>query len=179
MRKANAFIAHIILLLFVIHGVSGAFNLLGFSTSITRIVALPMAGLVCVHVVFGIILTVQTLQAQKRAGASYPKENRLFWARRISGFLIMVLVGFHVYAFTGVTPEHMRLHYFGPMMLAFQLLLVASVAFHVITNVKPSLIALGVPKLKPRAHDLLFWAAILLAFMAAAFIFYYFRWSAV
>ena len=178
MRKANAFIAHIILLLFVIHGVSGAFNLLGFSTSITRIVALPMAGLVCVHVVFGIILTVQTLQAQKRAGVSYPKENRLFWARRISGFLIMVLVGFHVYAFTGVTPEHMRLHYFGPMMLAFQLLLVATVAFHVITNVRPALIALGIRRLKPRAADLLFILSAMLVVMAVSFIIYYIRWNA-
>ena len=179
MRKINAIITPIILILFVIHGVSGAFNLMGFSTSVTRIIAEPMAGLICVHLVFGVILTGQTLQARRRAGTSYPKENRLFWARRISGFLIMILIGFHIYAFSGVTPEHMRLHNFTGILLTCQILLVISIAFHVITNVKPMLISMGIPKLKPKVNDIAFWTAILLAFMAAAFIFYYFRWGAV
>ena len=179
MRKINAVITPVILILFILHGVSGAFNLTGFGNSLTRIIAWPMAGLIGVHMVFGIILTVQTLQAQKKAGVSYPKENRFFWARRISGFLIMILIGFHVYAFTGVSADHFRLTEFTPVLLGCQILLVISIAVHVISNVKPMLIALGVPKLKPRAGDIIFWVTILLCVMAAAFIFYYFRWGAV
>ncbi len=179
MRKINAVITPVILILFILHGVSGAFNLTGFGNSLTRIIAWPMAGLIGVHMVFGIILTAQTLQAQNKAGVSYPKENRLFWARRISGFLIMILIGFHVYAFTGVSADHFRLTEFTPVLLGCQILLVISIAVHVISNVKPMLIALGVPKLKPRAGDIIFWVTILLCVMAAAFIFYYFRWGAV
>lgn len=179
MRKINAVITPVILILFILHGVSGAFNLTGFGNSLTRIIAWPMAGLIGVHMVFGIILTAQTLQAQNKAGVSYPKENRLFWARRISGLLIMILIGFHVYAFTGVSADHFRLTEFTPVLLGCQILLVISIAVHVISNVKPMLIALGVPKLKPRAGDIIFWVTILLCVMAAAFIFYYFRWGAV
>ncbi len=179
MRKINAVITPVILILFILHGVSGAFNLTGFGNSLTRIIAWPMAGLIGVHMVFGIILTAQTLQAQNKAGVSYPKENRLFWARRISGFLIMILIGFHVYAFTGVSADHFRLTEFTSVLLGCQILLVISIAVHVISNVKPMLIALGVPKLKPRAGDIIFWVTILLCVMAAAFIFYYFRWGAV
>lgn len=179
MRKINAVITPLILILFILHGVSGAFNLTGFGNSLTRIIAWPMAGLIGVHMVFGIILTAQTLQAQKKAGVSYPKENRLFWARRISGFLIMILIGFHVYAFTGVSADHFRLTEFTPVLLGCQILLVITIAVHVISNVKPMLISLGVPKLKPRAGDIIFWVTILLCVMAAAFIFYYFRWGAV
>ena len=179
MRRINAVITPVILILFILHGVSGAFNLTGFGNSLTRIIAWPMAGLIGVHMVFGIILTAQTLQAQNKAGVSYPKENRLFWARRISGFLIMILIGFHVYAFTGVSADHFRLTEFTPVLLGCQILLVISIAVHVISNVKPMLIALGVPKLKPRAGDIIFWVTILLCVMAAAFIFYYFRWGAV
>lgn len=179
MRKINAVITPVILILFILHGVSGAFNLTGFGNSLTRIIAWPMAGLIGVHMVFGIILTAQTLQAQNKAGVSYPKENRLFWARRISGFLIMILIGFHVYAFTGVSADHFRLTEFTPVLLGCQILLVISIAVHVISNVKPMLIALGVPKLKPRAGDIIFWVTILLCVMAVAFFFYYFRWGAV
>ena len=179
MRKINAVITPVILILFILHGVSGVFNLTGFGNSLTRIIAWPMAGLIGVHMVFGIILTAQTLSAQKKAGVSYPKENRLFWARRISGFLIMILIGFHVYAFTGVSADHFRLTEFTPVLLGCQILLVITIAVHVISNVKPMLISLGVPKLKPRAGDIIFWVTILLCAMAAAFIFYYFRWGAV
>lgn len=179
MRKLNAVISHLILLLFVVHGVMGAFNLMGVGSVTTRIIAWTMVGLICVHIVLGVALTIQTLTAQKKSGASYPKENRLFWARRISGFIISILIFFHIFAFSGVSAEHYRLPNFDAFKLITQLLLVLSVGFHIVTNVKPMLISFGIKKLKPRVNDIVFWASVLLLFMAIAFIIYYLRWVAV
>ncbi len=179
MRKTNAVISHLILLLFIVHGIIGAFNLMGVGSVTTRIIAWSMVGLICVHTVLGTTLTVQTLQAQKKAGVSYFKDNLLFWARRISGFLIMVLIFFHIFAFTGVSADHYRLPNFDLFKLITQILLVISIAFHIITNTKPLLIACGIKKLKPKVNDIVFWASILLLFMAVAFIIYYIRWSAI
>ena len=69
-----------------------------------------------------------------------------------------------------------RLLPFDGARLTAQLLLVASVAVHIITNVKPALIAFGVRRLKPRAGDILFFLSAALLFMAAGFIIYYIRW---
>lgn len=179
MRKVNAILSHIILAMFLIHSVIGAFNLMGVGSVTTRILAHAMVGFVLVHAVLGSILTAQTLRAQKKAGVSYFKDNLLFWARRISGFAVMVLLVFHVLAFTGVSAAHYRLPNFDAFRLATQLLMVGAIAFHVIANVKPLLIACGIKKLKPRVNDLAFWLAALLLLMAVAFVIYYLRWLAV
>ena len=179
MRKANAVISHCILVLFLIHGVLGAFNLMGVGSVTTRVIAWTMVGLIAVHTVLGTVLTAQTLQAQKRAGTAYWKENRLFWARRLSGFVIMVLICFHILAFSGVSAAHYRLPQFDVFQLITQILLVLAIAFHVITNVKPMLISFGIKRLKPRVNDLVFWIAALLLVMAIAFILYSVRWRAV
>ena len=145
----------------------------------THVIAWTMVGLIAVHTILGTVFTVQTLGAQKKAGAAYFKDNLLFWARRISGFVIMVLIFFHIFAFTGVSASHYRLPDFDTFKLITQILLVVSIAFHIITNVKPMLISFGIKKLKPKVTDIVFWLSVLLLFMAAAFIIYYLRWRAI
>ena len=176
MRRVNAILSMIILVLFLIHGVLGAFNLMGSNVT-SKVLAWVMTGLIGLHAVIGVILTIQTLSAQKKAGVSYRKENRIFWARRISGYVIMILIFFHITAFTlsstGTLPE------FHLFRLLTQLLLVIAIAFHVLSNVKPMLIALGIKKLKPKAGDLLFWISLLWLVMAVGFVIYYLRWNAV
>lgn len=177
MRKWNGILSVVILIMFLAHGILGGFQLIGAGNMISKGFARIMTGLIAVHAVIGIILTVRTLKIQKKTGAAYFRQNRLFWARRISGFLIMALLFFHMTAFSDRSREVFRLVWFDRGKLVTQLLLVLSAAVHVISNARPMLITFGIRSLRERAADILFALTVLLAFMAAAFIIYYFRWN--
>ena len=176
-RKANAVITALIMLLFVVHGVMGALQMLGAPGTWHKTLARAAFALAVVHALIGIRLTVDTLKAQKKAGVSYPKANRLFWARRISGFALMILLVLHMGAFTGRVDGVVRLLPFGGFQLGVQLLLVMTLALHILMNVKPLLISFGITSLRERAFDILFVLSILLLFMAAGFVIYYLRWN--
>ena len=91
--------------------------------------------------------------------------------------LIMLLVFFHMTAFGYTSGGVFRLVPFDVFRLITQLLLLFSVAVHVITNVKPMLITFGVRKLRPKAGDILFFVSAAMLFMAVGFIIYYIRWQ--
>ena len=177
MRKANAVISAAIIVLFIIHGIMGAMTLFGVGHINFKILAWIMTFLIAVHGVIGSILTVKTLLVWKKTGAGYFKENKIFWARRISGFAIMLFIFFHINAFSYTTYGVYRLKMFDSAKLVTQMLLLLSVAVHVITNVKPMLIAFGIKKLKPRTGDILLFLSVMLTVMAIAFIVYYVRWN--
>lgn len=177
MRKWNAILTAVVLLLFLAHGILGSFQMLGAATPLTKALSWTMTALVAVHVVLSGKLTADTLRVWKKTGAGYFRENRLFWARRISGLAVMVLLLFHVWAFGETSGGVFRLKWFDTFKLATQLLLVLTIAAHVVMNVKPMLISFGVRRLKDAAGDILFILSVLLLVMAAAFIVYYLRWN--
>ena len=177
MRKWNGILSAVILVLFLVHGILGGFQLLGAGNIISKVLARGMVLLIGIHVVIGIVLTVQTLKIQKRTGVPYFRKNRLFWARRLSGFVIMILLFFHVTAFSDSSAAVFRLIPFGKTKLIAQILLVAAIAIHVISNAKPLLITFGIRHLREKAGDILFVMTVILLFMAAAFIVYYLRWN--
>lgn len=177
MRKANAIITAAIMVLLVIHGVLGSLSIMGAGETTWRVLSWILLGLVGVHVILGCILTVRSLRVWKKTEAPYFKQNHLFWARRISGLAIMILIAFHVTAFGSMNEDAFRLSYFGTFRLITQILLVVAIAFHVIANVKPMLISFGIKKLKPRSSDILFVLSILFLFFIAAFIVYFLRWN--
>ncbi len=179
MRKINAVLTAVIMLIFVLHAVTGSLNMMNIAPIITRIEAYIMLGLICVHVVLSAILSVKSVRVWKTTGAPYFKENILFWTRRLSGVVIMILIAFHTTAFRSETAGAVTLPYFGVFRLVTQLLLVASIAVHIITNVKPMLISFGIKKLKPRAGDILFFLSAVLLVAAIAFIIYFIRWNTV
>lgn len=177
MRKLNVIISHLILVLFIVHGVLGAMTLTGVGHISPKWIAWTMVALILVHAVIGTIMTVQSLYSMKKTGAPYFKENSLFWARRISGFAVMLFILLHVTAFSYHTYGVYRLKRFTAGKLAVQLMLLLSVAVHIISNIRPLLIGSGVKSLKERAGDILLFLSLLLLFMAAAFIIYYVRWN--
>ena len=177
MRKINAVLSAVILALFLIHGIMGAMTLIGVGYINFKGLSWAMVGLMTAHLIIGLILTIKSLIAAKKTGAPYFKENSLFWARRISGFAIMLFVFFHITAFSYTTYGVYRLKYFGTAKLLAQLGLLCSVAVHIITNTRPLLIAFGIKKLKARASDILCYLSVMLAIMAMAFIVYYIRWN--
>lgn len=177
MRKINAILTVCILICFSLHGILGALSLIGAGEETVRVLAYITLALITAHVVLGMIFTVRSIRVWRMTKAPYLRENRLFWARRISGLAIMILLFFHVGAFGYMNGGAYRLSYFGTFRLITQLLLVLAIALHVITNVKPMLISLGERKLQLRAGDILLVLSVLLFFFAAAFIIYFIRWN--
>ena len=58
MRKWNGILSAVILILFLIHGILGGFQLLGSGHVISKMLSHTLLTLIMVHVLFGIILTV-------------------------------------------------------------------------------------------------------------------------
>lgn len=177
MRKINGIIAAVVLALFVIHGVLGALNLMNIAPVIAKGLSYTMLSLIVVHAIISIGLTVRAVQTAAKTKAPYFRQNRLFWARRISGVLILVLVAFHLTAFNADNGGVFRLVPFDMFRLITQILFILSIAAHIITNVKPMLITFGVKRLKLKAGDILFFVSAALLFMTVGFIIYYIRWQ--
>lgn len=177
MRKWNAVLTAAILVLFLVHAILGGFQLLGVGSTAAKSVAWVCMGLIAAHVAIGVKLTVDTLKVWKRTGVGYFRENTLFWARRISGFAVMVLLAFHLTAFGDNSGAQYRLAWFDTAKLVTQLLLIASLALHIISNVRPMLISFGIRSLRERTGDILFVLSVVMIFLAAAFIVYFLRWN--
>ena len=91
MRKFNSILTAVILVLFIIHGILGALNMLDVVVVITKVMAWVMVALIAVHVVLSCILTAKAIKTWKVTGAPYLRENTLFWARRISGIADLIV----------------------------------------------------------------------------------------
>ncbi len=177
MRKINGIIAMLVLVLFLIHGLLGALNLMNIATVIVKVLSHTMLCLIIVHAIISFGLTVRSVKTAIKTKAPYFRQNRLFGARRISGVLILALVFFHMTAFGYTSGGVFRLVPFDVFRLITQVLFILSIAVHIITNVKPVLITFGVKKLRPKAGGILFFISAALLFMAAGFIIYYIRWQ--
>lgn len=177
MRKWNAVLTAAIALLFLVHAVFGGALLLGTDTTVAKALAHPLLTLIAAHAVLGVKLTADTLRVWRKTGAAYFRENRLFWARRISGLAVMALLALHVGAFGRTENGVYRLIPFSGWRLAAELLLVLALAAHVVANVRPLLISFGVRRLKGAAGTILFVLSALLLGAAAAFIAYYLEWN--
>ena len=183
MRKANALISGCVVVLLLVHMIAEALQmagLLGGGSTFLTVIAWVMLALIVLHVIIGIKLTVDSLRLVKKSGASYGKENRLFWLRRVSGLAVMAFIATHLLIFTGTEDGGIvRLHLFGGMQLATQLLLVASIAVHVLCNIRPLMIALGVRGGKERFLDVLVVPSGILLFTGIAFVIYFIRWNVI
>ena len=177
MRKTNGIIAAVVFALFVLHGVLGALNMMNIAPIIVKALSRTMLALIGVHALISIGLSVKAVVTAAKTHVPYFRQNRLFWARRLSGALIMLLVFFHMTAFGYTSGGVFRLVPFDVFRLITQLLFLLSVALHIITNVKPMLITFGVRKLRPKAGDILFFVSAAMLFMAVGFIIYYIRWQ--
>ena len=180
MRKINAIITVIMMVLFLLHAITGALQISNINPAlymVTTISAFMLLAVMAVHIVIGIILTVKSLKACKKAGVSYFKENLMFWAGRISGLAIIIFMGIHVSIFIGdFSDGTYKLNYFGIVELITQICLVLSIALHVFTQVRSSMIALGTKSYKKYMADILIVLSVLLIFFGIAFFIYYLRW---
>lgn len=181
MRKCNAILTVLILLLFLYHLLYGAMELAGMvrgGSAVFGALSDVLIALIFAHIVIGIILTAQTLKAERQAGVSYVKQNRLFWVRRISGFALFLFMLAHVLIFTGTTTGGVyRLKEFTAFRLATQILLVLSLLLHLCTNITPLKIALGITDKRSVKTDVILVLAVLLLLAGLAFVLYFVRWQ--
>ena len=76
MRKWNTILSVLMLLIFMIHGIMGSFMLNGVGSSAGKLLAWIGVGILVVHTVIGVILTVQSLQTAKQSGKMYLKQSQ-------------------------------------------------------------------------------------------------------
>jgi succinate dehydrogenase/fumarate reductase cytochrome b subunit len=168
------------LALFLLHIIVGSLQLFGLmpgGNAVMQALAWVLVSTVCVHIVIGIKLTIDTLSAMKRSGAGYFKENKLFWARRISGFAVMLFMVSHIFVFMGSSSGGaFRLNLFDVPQLVCSVLFVLSLLLHIITNIRPLMTALGAGKARHFIEDSVFVISVLLLASGAAFAVYFVRW---
>lgn len=176
MRKLNMFVVIAMLVTFLAHGIMGSFKLFGADANTLKHVARLGVGLVVVHMVIVTILTVKTLYARHKSGAGYFKGNGLFWTRRLSGFAVIIPLVMHLTIFTTTNSDAFRLEVFNTGRLISQILLVVTLLVHVISNIRPLFIGLGIKGFKRYLADILLVLSIILFVFAVAFAVYYIRW---
>lgn len=182
LRKVNAIISMAVIVLLLVHAVAGGFQLMGILSGGGRMLAVMawvMTGLIGLHIIIGVKLTADTLLAIRKSGVSYPGENRIFWARRISGFAVMLFIFCHIAVFLQPKGAVYRLTAFEGIQLATQIFMVLSLAVHVLTNVKPLLISFGIKGFRIYVKDVLFVLAIVMFFSGIAMVIYYLRWNVI
>ena len=182
-RQANAIVAATMLVLFMLHGVGNAFEIIGVGMPTSKAIAHATLALAIVHAIAGVALTVSDLAGARHTESDSPNRyvwrNARYWAVRVSGLAIAVLIGFHMITFLQVGSGAYRLRTFDAPQLVQSLLLVASLAIHILANARPLMVSLGIPTPHARALDIVLVVAALLVLMAAAFVVYYLRWVVV
>lgn len=179
MRKTNAILGPAIILLLLIHVISGAFQLYGLlpgGLAVRKVLSFILAAGIVVHAVIGIVLTVQTVRIGRQGGKTPLKGNERFWLGRISGLAMMLLILYHILTFTGSSGEVFRLKEFGVLQLAAHILLALAILLHLVSNIRPLFMALGIGNRK-YLKDILVVLSVILLVCAAAFVFYYLRWN--
>lgn len=179
MRKLNAVLGPVMIVLLLIHVISGVFQLASIipgGSLIRQILSMVLITAVTVHALIGVILTISTLRSIHKAGGAYLKNNESFWISRISGFVMLVLIIYHVMVFSGESGEVFRLQSFGWIQLAAHILLVLALAIHLVVNIRPLFISLGIENRK-FIKDIMFVLVIIMLLCALGFIYYYLRWN--
>ena len=92
MRKWNTILSVLMLLIFMIHGIMGSFMLNGVGSSAGKLLAWIGVGILVVHTVIGVILTVQSLQTAKQSGQLFLCHDVLFCAIRGSEITILIML---------------------------------------------------------------------------------------
>jgi succinate dehydrogenase/fumarate reductase cytochrome b subunit len=173
LRKTNAILSIILLTVFVLHTTAGVLLMTGvipFIEPLQRALSWSLITAASAHAVIGLILTVRTAGAVRKSGASYFRDNLMFWASRLSGFAVIIFITLHVIIFSDrvYEPGH-----FGLVQLILSVLLSVAVLLHVLTSFKPLLSGLGIlVRAKTFALTAFLLSALLLASAAAYIVFY-------
>ena len=178
MRKINGKISLILIILIIFHIIMGASQMIGItqlSPEWKKFVSYFMVGLLLIHITCGILLTINPINNSKITKARYLNLNKRFWISRVTGVLIIILGGYHIWFF--MAKEEQRLNIFGELQLFMSLLLVVSILIHVLLNIRPSFISMGFKKFRIFVKDTGVIMIVVFVIAFFAFIMYYLRWN--
>lgn len=174
-RWFNAVLSFVLIVLILIHGVSGGFMLIGINGSTAKLLSWATLAAALLHAAIGISFTVETL-CKRINSTKYASFNASFWAIRASGLAILLLLSAHIGIFGTVRSGQFVLYEFTTLKLVLNFLLAAALAIHLLAALRPMLVALGFyPWLKIAPAALMFLAIILL-FFTSAIVIYYIMW---
>ena len=178
MRKLNAIVSLLLIILFLIHTIAGSFQMMKIipgGNEMMKNLSYFMLFLIGVHIIIGIKLTIDSIIIGRKSGKFYFRENAVFWTRRITGIAMILLVICHVLLFTS-NGEVFRLNDFNEVQLIFSIFLVFTLLVHILANIRPLLISFGISGFRLYVKDILLILAIISLFGAFAFVIYYLRW---
>ncbi len=177
MRKCNTILSRVIIILVLLHAFMGSMTLLGISTVSFWQLSWLLLLAVLLHAVFGIVSTIPTIRSAKRGGRWYLRENAVFWIKRLSGIVVLILTVFHLSAYNASVNGVFFRREFTTCYMVSQLVFVMAIFVHLTVSLKSMLIAKGVISWKERRMD---WMLVLSAFLllfAVAIVVYYIRWQ--
>ena len=177
MRKWNHVLARVIIVLFLLHALMGSLMLLGISRISLKPLSWLFLSAVLLHGILGTISTIPAFKTAKKTGRWFFKENAAFWTKRISGIAIVLLLGFHITAYTTSVNGKFFLKEFTTGKMAAQILLILSIFIHLMVSIKSMLIAKGMIKFKERTIDWMLVLSIMTIFFTIAVIAYYIQWQ--
>ena len=177
MRKWNNLLARIIIVLFLLHALMGSLMLLGLSNISFKPLSWLLFAAVIAHGVLGILATVQAVKGGRQSGKWYLRQNAVYWTKRFSGLAILILLCFHISAYTTAVGNAFFLKEFTFGRMVAQLLLILSIFLHLAVSVKSMLIAKGVVEFKERTIDWMMVLSLMMLFFAAAVVIYFIQWQ--
>lgn len=177
MRKWNNILARVIIALFLLHALMGSLLLLGLSNISFRPLSWLLLAMVIAHGILGIAATIQAVKSGKNSGIWYLRQNAAYWTKRFSGLAILILLCFHISAYTTTIGSAFFLKEFTFGRMAAQLLLILSIFLHLAVSIKSMLIAKGVRKFKERTVDWMMVLSLMMLFFAVAVVYYFIEWQ--
>lgn len=177
MRKWNNILARVIIVLFLLHALMGSLMLLGLSNISFKPLSWLLFAAVVLHGILGILATVKAVKSGRESGKWYLRQNAAYWTKRFSGLAILILLCFHISAYTIRIGSAFFLKEFTVGRMIAQLLLIISIFLHLAVSVKSMLIAKGVTKFKERTIDWMMVLSLMMLLFAAAVVIYFIQWQ--
>ena len=153
MKKFNSFLARFMLVLLALHGLMGAFTLLRLTASNWKPLSYILLAALLLHGILGILLSKDAVREGMRTGRWYLKENASFWLIRLSGFIILLSVWFHLTAYTTTVNDVFFLRAFPTLRFFSQINFIAAILIHHLCATKPLMIKKKKKKSESRKHD--------------------------
>lgn len=176
MRTFFSYVTAVMIPVLVLHGICASYLLVGIGHTGVPFLAWMSLILILIHAVLGCILTGRTLAGMYHNKSPwYIWQNRLFWARRLSGIAILGLLWIHLGLFGSRQDGVFVVYPFTISRLIVHGVFVAVVFLHVFLNIRPLFVALGVSQVRNRTADCCFVLSILFLAMAVMAVLYYMR----
>lgn len=177
MKKFNSLLARFMLVLLALHGLMGAFTLLRMTTFNWKPLSYTLLAALLLHGILGILLSKDAVREGMRTGRWYLKENASFWLIRLSGFVILLSVWFHITAYTTTVNGVFFLREFTTLRFFSQIIFISAILIHLLCATKPWMIKRGLLKYEERTADYILVYSIFSVLFLFALISYFIYWN--